>query len=213
MDVRHAYFYAKAKRQIYMETPKEMQDGEVRQCGRLRRAMYEARDAASAWQDEYEDTLKKCGFIQGLASPYHFRHENGANIVVHGDDFLILDRRSVVDKTEQEMSQKYFVEVQRMGRRRTECQQMRVLNRVTAWEVHGISIESDTKHADLPLQVSCMGTRRLSTAEALQYRADAEIMTPLSADRPGLHLAATEVSRHMSQPHRACQERLGRSPE
>lgn len=78
VDVHRAYFYAKAKREVYVELPIEMQTGAKLQCGMLRRAMYGTRDAASAWQDEYECTLAESEFVQGLASPCHFRHASRA---------------------------------------------------------------------------------------------------------------------------------------
>ena len=43
-----------------MELPKEDQDPDgPRQCGRLLKAIYGTRDAAQAWQEEYEETLKE----------------------------------------------------------------------------------------------------------------------------------------------------------
>ena len=66
VDVHRAYFYAKAKREIYVELPEEGRDPDgPRQCGRLIKAMYGIRDAAQAWRDEYEETLKELKLDQG----------------------------------------------------------------------------------------------------------------------------------------------------
>ena len=60
IDVHRAYFYAKAKREIYVELPKEDQDTDgPRQCGRRLKAMYGTRDAAQAWQQEYRRNTRR----------------------------------------------------------------------------------------------------------------------------------------------------------
>ena len=44
IDVRRAYFHAKARREVYVSLPPE--DWEEGKCGRLQKAMYGTRDAA-----------------------------------------------------------------------------------------------------------------------------------------------------------------------
>ena len=48
IDVRRAYFYADATREIYIELPKE--DYEEGKVGKLRKSMYGTRDAAQNWE-------------------------------------------------------------------------------------------------------------------------------------------------------------------
>ena len=48
-DVRRAYFYAKAKKDIFVRLPDE--DAEPGMCGRLLQLMHGTRDAASNWED------------------------------------------------------------------------------------------------------------------------------------------------------------------
>ena len=47
IDVRRAYFRAKARRVVYIRLP--MEDNEPGKCGRLLKAMYGTRDAAQNW--------------------------------------------------------------------------------------------------------------------------------------------------------------------
>ena len=51
IDVRRAYFHAKARREVYVKLPAE--DSEEGMCGRLNKAMYGTRDAAQNWEYEY----------------------------------------------------------------------------------------------------------------------------------------------------------------
>lgn len=74
-DVRRAYFFAKAQREIHVSLPEEdkamYQDSED-MVGRLRLSMYGTRDAAQNWAREYTTTLLGLGFVQRVASPCHF---------------------------------------------------------------------------------------------------------------------------------------------
>ena len=89
IDVRRAYFHAKAKREMYIELP--MEDSEEGMCGILRKSMYGTRDAAQNWEEEYTSFLKEIGFTQGKSSPCTFHHgAKNLRLVVHGDDFTIL---------------------------------------------------------------------------------------------------------------------------
>ena len=49
IDVRRAYFHAKAKREVFVELPPE--DAEEGMCGRLLKSMYGTRDAAQNWEN------------------------------------------------------------------------------------------------------------------------------------------------------------------
>ena len=60
IDVRRAYFYAAARREVYVELPAE--DYEEGKCGKLERAMYGTRDAAQNWEMEYSEFLTGIGF-------------------------------------------------------------------------------------------------------------------------------------------------------
>ena len=86
IDVRRAYFHAKARRDVYVALPAE--DNQPGMCGKLVKAMYGTRDAAQNWEEEYCDTVMGLGFDRGMASPCAFYHrERNLRVVVHGDDF------------------------------------------------------------------------------------------------------------------------------
>ena len=98
LDVRRAYFHAKAKRDTYIELPLEddrsPNDGKV---GKLNASMYGTRDAADNWSETYGVVLKNLGFKKGVASPCVFVHvERGIKMMVHGDDFLAVGNRKQV---------------------------------------------------------------------------------------------------------------------
>ena len=48
LDIRKAYFHAKATRDVYVELPEE--DYEEGMCGKLNKSMYGTRDAAQNWE-------------------------------------------------------------------------------------------------------------------------------------------------------------------
>ena len=89
IDIRRAFFHAKAKRAVYVELPpEEAQDG---MCGKLNKAMYGTRDAAQNWEFAYAEYMEELGFVRGTASPCLFWHPGRElRVVVHGDDFAIL---------------------------------------------------------------------------------------------------------------------------
>ena len=70
IDVRRAYFHAKARRDIFVSLPPE--DAEEGMCGKLRKAMYGTRDAAQNWEYEHVEQLEKMGFRRGKATPCAF---------------------------------------------------------------------------------------------------------------------------------------------
>ena len=61
--VRRAYFYAPARRPVYVTLPDE--DASPGYCARLNVSMYGTRDAASNWEEKYASHLIRCGFRQG----------------------------------------------------------------------------------------------------------------------------------------------------
>ena len=74
-DISRAFFHARAKREVFVQLPKEdMNEGEEKMCGRLKYSMYGTRDAAQNWYQEYSGQLIKIGFEQGKASPCTFYH-------------------------------------------------------------------------------------------------------------------------------------------
>ena len=103
VDVRRAYFHAKARRDVYVALPEE--DRVPGMCGKLEKAMYGARDAAQNWEHEYLDYLEQVGFTSGLATPCIFHHkERDLRVVVHGDDFTNLGAEVQLDWLRNQLS-------------------------------------------------------------------------------------------------------------
>ena len=96
IDVRRAYFHAKAKRDVYVELPEE--DHEEWLCGKLVKSMYGTRDAAMNWEAEYTEFLKGIGLMQGLSNPCVFYcKERELRLVIHGDDLTLLAEQEQLD--------------------------------------------------------------------------------------------------------------------
>lgn len=193
-------------------------------CGLLQKAMYGTRDAAMAWQEEYERAMCDEGMRTGSASPCHFCDDaRGMRIVVHGDDFLGLARRKDADRLVDRMGARYSIEVQRIGPRPDDPKTMRVLNRTIRWEHLGLSYEADPKHASAIVKNRAEGMKPVVTpgvadlagdespmnAEAATaYRADTARTNYLGIDRPDVQYASKEASRRMSAPRAVDGERL-----
>ena len=63
-------------------------------CGKLQKTVYGSLDAAQRWRERHAKVLEAGGFSRGVASPCHFFHKDLQTfILVHGDDFFMVDRR------------------------------------------------------------------------------------------------------------------------
>ena len=67
IDIKRAYFHAKAIRDVYVDLPS--QDWEEGMCGKLEKSMYGTRDAAQNWEREYESAFLDVKFQQGKSFP------------------------------------------------------------------------------------------------------------------------------------------------
>ena len=61
VDVSRAYFYAPARRPVYVSLPDE--DFEPALCGRLNVSMYGTQDAAENWEQKYSSHLFVSVFV------------------------------------------------------------------------------------------------------------------------------------------------------
>ena len=94
IDIERAYFYAPAKRDVYVRLP--MEDDKDGYCGKLTKSMYGTRDASLNWECEYIRFMNSIGFTTGLSSPCLFYHKSkDIRAVVYGDDFTLLGAKSV----------------------------------------------------------------------------------------------------------------------
>ena len=81
-DVRKAYFYAPAIRDVYVELPPEQ--AQPGMCAKLHKSLYGTRDAALNWSQAYSEVFEGMGFVKGRSSPCSFYHELWIRLVVHG---------------------------------------------------------------------------------------------------------------------------------
>ena len=227
IDVRRAYFYAKARRKVYVELPEEdWEPGDEDRCGLLRVSLYGTRDAAQNWDEEIGGYFVNMGFVRGKGSTcmYNFKSK-GLKAAIHGDDITVTGRRAEVDRMIHEMQDRYEVKVQIMGEAPDLAKEVKILNRTLRWERKGISIEADQRHArevvealelwgaqpvatpgavaskpkDGPVEAEA-SQGRLEPEKSTTYRAVAARLNYLSQDRPDIKFATMEVCRGMSAP-------------
>ena len=152
---------------------------------------------------------------------------------VHGDDFTTVGPKSSLDWFRQQLELKYELkEASRLGPRKEDDKEGRVLNRIVRWTDDGLEYEGDPRHVEkLLLELGLAGSKPVSTPgikasmeqhnsdEALHdskvthFRGLAARSNYLSADRPDCQFSAKEVCRFMAKPTKLSVEglkRLGR---
>jgi hypothetical protein len=133
IDVRRAYFHAKARRAVNVRLPAE--DATQGMCGILKKAMYGTRDAAYTWECERVEFMKDAGFMQGRASPCVFYHsEKNVRVVVHGHDFAAAGLGRKLDWFRKMIQKKFDAKFKaRLGEGHADDRSVRVLNRIIEW--------------------------------------------------------------------------------
>ena len=172
VDVWRAYFYAPAKRRVYIELPEEdYQHGDEEKCGKLNVSLYGTRDAASNWEAELGGFLEGIGFKKGRGSSCLL---NGvamdASGAVHGDDCIIEAPRKQAETILRRFKDKYEVKHQMIGQHYDLDKTAQILNRTLTWTEDGIRIEADPRHAKEI--ISAMGVERGNG-----------VSSPMAADR------------------------------
>ena len=137
VDVRRAYFYAPARRIVFVELPlQDYQPGDEHMCGLLECSLYGTRDAAQNWEEELTSTLSDLKLTRGVACPCVWRGcIKGEDIVatVHGDDITIGGERSAVEFLVRKISTKCLIKKQVIGEDANFEKSGRILNRVIEW--------------------------------------------------------------------------------
>ena len=222
VDVKRAFFYARARRDVYVKLPPE--DATPGMCGKLLKAMYGTRDAPALWEDDYSNKLKAKGFIQGRASPCVFVHSlYNLKLVVHGDDFTFLGDSSALAFAEACMRQLYDIKVRGvLGPDPNDDKEIRILNRILTWSADGLHYECDPRHAEIIVhdlfhdiskgpRITSPGVKNkppedltedpeLQPAEATRYRRLVARANYMALDRCDIQYAVKELSRGMSTP-------------
>ena len=109
IDVSRAYFHAKAQRPVLIRLPVEDRMGaDAGKVGLMKKSMYGTRDAASNWERDWQEHVKKWGFQLGLSSKNLFHHkENCVSGLTHGDDFVLTGPTKRLTEFENEMKSVY----------------------------------------------------------------------------------------------------------
>ena len=150
VDVRRAYFYAPARRRVFVELPLEdYQAGDEHMCGLLRYSLYGTRDAAQNWKEELASTLSDLKLMRGVACPCVWRgHIKGEHVVatVHGNDITIGGERSAVELLIRKIPRNYEIKKQMIGKGADLDKSGSILNWVIEWGRDGITTEADQRH-------------------------------------------------------------------
>ena len=236
IDIKRAYFYAPARRPIFIEIPRgDREPGDEHRIGRLNLSLYGTRDAAQNWAHEYTSFMVGMGFRVGLSSPCNFYHEGrGMYVTVHGDDFTVVGSDEDLEWLKASMSKRYELKCDILGPGEHHTKEVRVLNRVIRWAQDGLEYEPDQRHAERIIEamgmekakpvgapyipegvvdgkVDVAGDKVMTEAEASKYRAVAARMNYLAADRPDLLFCSKCVCKRMSSPRMKDWELLKRA--
>ena len=230
-DVRRAYFYARATRDIYIEIPPEDPDAAPGVLGKLKLCLHGTRDAAKGWQEELSAHLVKIGFVRGVGHPSVFYHP-GRDLMtlVHGDDYVSSGLQGNLDWLDKELQKAYEIQTQKVGVGENMDREGKVLNRIVRCVSEGWEVEADPRHAELIVEQLGIGSSRSLSSlgvdgEAeVDHEEDTDIAGPdgtrfrgvaarcnyLAMDRSDIQYATKEVCREMSKPTTGSLRRLKR---
>ena len=147
-DVKKAYYYAPATRDVYLELPPER--ARPGMCAKLHKSLYGTRDAALVRAQAYSEVLLGMGFVKGKSSPCSFYHEGWQiRTVVHGDDFLSEGPGRNLEEMDKEMRTSFALKTEILGGDPGDVQSLKVLNRQISWKDGRITWEADPRHNEI----------------------------------------------------------------
>ena len=164
-DVRRAYFYARQRRNLFIELLAEDDEAEPGEVGQLMLCLYGTRDAAREWQHTLSARLASLGFVAGHGRPSIFTHrQRGVRLLVHGDDYFSSGHGADLDWLECQLKNIYEIHTQRIGAGKAgECD-LKILNRIVRSTSAGYDLEADPRHAEFAiLQMKLEQAKLLST--------------------------------------------------
>ena len=220
-DVRRAYFYAVATRDLYIELPAEDGQATSGMLGKLNLCLYGTRDAAKGWQDTLSKQLESCGFKIGVGHP-SVCHHPGRQLwtLVHGDDYVTAGLPEDLEWLEKQLSEAYELQTQKLGDEEGAQLEGKVLNRIVRRTATGWETEADPRHAELMIEQLGSSTEimldtpgsdgkddadndddtDLVGEDITRFRGVAARGNYLSFDRPDMQYAIKEICREMSRP-------------
>ena len=219
-DIKSAFLYGWAKRNIFIELPPEdpmSSSGSF--VGRLLKAMYGTRDAPQVWADHLGSILCKIGFQESVYMPGVFLHQvRKIKMAVHVDDLLASGLSEELEWLVKSLLSEFEMKHEILGPDAGQKTEVEYLGRRIAWTSEGIVIEGDSKHARNLLKVMGMETCRSSTSpfaskeevdgspvelssiDARKYRGAAALISYMAQDRPDLSVVACFLAEGMAKP-------------
>ena len=148
-DAPRAHFHAKAQRPVLIRLPVEDRMGtDAGKVGLMKKSMYGTRDAASNWERDWQENIKKWGFQLGLSSKNLFHHkENQVSGLTHGDDFVLTGPTKRLTEFENEMKSVYPIKAEIISFGSSKS--IKTLNRRLHWGEEGIVYQHDPRHIDV----------------------------------------------------------------
>ena len=218
IDVSRAYFHAKAQRPVLIRLPEEDRMGDdAGKVGLMKKSMYGTRDAASNWERDWQEHVKKWGFQLGLSSKNLFHHkENRVSGLTHGDDFVLTGPTKRLTEFEKKMTRVYPIKAKIIGLGSTKS--IKTLNRRLHWGKEGIVYQHDPRHIDVLVKdlglengnsVQTPATsdvteeeksQPLSQVQHRKYRSQVARCLFLSQDRADITFIVNELCQRMSNP-------------
>ena len=149
IDVSRAYFHAKAQRPVLIRLPAEDRMGADRgKVGLMKKSMYGSRDAASNWERDWQENIKKWGFQLGLSSKNLFHHkEHQVSGLTHGDYFVLTGPTKRLMEFNKEMKKVYPTKEKIISFGSQES--IKTLNRRLRWGKEGVVYQHDPRHVDV----------------------------------------------------------------
>ena len=116
-NVRRAYFYAEATRDIFIKLPEEVAAyGKGDLVGKLKLCLYGTRDAALNWQQTLSEHLLGNGLKRCTGFPSVFHHPvRDVWTLVHGDGYCSSGDESALLWLEGVLSKKYELKTPKVG--------------------------------------------------------------------------------------------------
>ena len=226
VDIRRAHWTAKIHRKVYVRLPPGvLPEG---YCGRLNKAMYGCRDAASCWEAEITDCLTSCGFVPGLGSPVLFVHPGrDLRVSIHGDDLTTLGVESNLLWFKSKLEERYELKFGGlMGPDKHDVKNAMILNRLVHYSDEETTYEADPRHVQILIRALNLENAKAVATPGVSRNSDrgAELMSEqlkhyrslcmrcnyLALDRPDISYASKELARAMSKPCTADWESLKR---
>ena len=226
IDVRRAYFYAKAKCRVYIELPEGNGGPGSRQSGMLRQGLYCTAPVTllKTWNASFGGFLEEIGLRRRQASTSLYSEETrGISALVHGDGVTVKASREDAEWLIQKFEERYEIKTQMIGEAADLNKQLQILNRTVRWSSRELWIEADPRHVKEVIKasglqgaspaptpgVAAKGETRaedsedsieleLGHEETTMFRAVAARLNCLSQDRPDITFATTKLCSKMS---------------